>query len=70
MYARSMPSDDRPFVDEYASALAASSQSAGKQQATRRLCLAHLEGDYRTAWVEWEQDDDATAWTSTVNDGL
>jgi Arc/MetJ-type ribon-helix-helix transcriptional regulator len=66
----SVPDQDVEFLDEYAKSHAFPSRSAVVQQAIRVLRLAELDEAYGGAWAEWEQGDDATAWESTVGDGL
>jgi Arc/MetJ-type ribon-helix-helix transcriptional regulator len=66
----SLPEDDVARLDEYMRTSGAASRSAAIQQAIRLLAQARLEDEYSAAWEEWENSPDATAWQTTIADGL
>lgn len=66
----SLPDDDVALLDDYARSAGLKGRSAVIQHALRLLRQAELEQDYATAWAEWEETGDQSAWDSTVADGL
>ena len=66
----SLPEDDVRFLDSYADSQNISSRSAVLHRAVRLLRASELGPEYGKAWDEWYQSSDATAWESTISDGL
>ena len=66
----SLPDEDVEFLDRYADQHGISSRSAAVQRAVHLLRTTGLGAAYEDAWSEWERDGDATAWASTIADGL
>ena len=66
----SLPTDDVEFLDAYASERGLDSRSAAVHRAVRLLRTAELATAYEAAWEEWDTDDAAPAWESTVTDGI
>jgi Arc/MetJ-type ribon-helix-helix transcriptional regulator len=66
----SLPHEDVEFLDAYANSQGIASRSAVMHKAVRLLRASELGPAYEDAWEEWSSTDDATAWESTVSDGL
>ena len=66
----SLPDDDLDFLDRYADEQGLASRSAAVQRAIRMLRASSLGSAYEDAWTDWEGSDDATAWSTTLSDGL
>ena len=66
----SLSEEDVEFLDEYARELKLASRSAVVQRAVRLLKSSGLASAYASAWEEWDTGDDASAWETTVHDGL
>lgn len=66
----SLRDEDVAVLDEYVLRSGLKSRSAALQNAIRLLRHPDLEGDYATAWVEWETSGDQAAWEGTAGDGL
>lgn len=66
----SLRDEDVAVLDEYIRRSGLRSRSAALQQAIRLLRHPDLEGDYATAWSEWETSGDQAAWDGTAADGL
>lgn len=66
----SLPDEDVAFLDAYANSQGIASRSAVMHKAVRLLRASELGPAYEDAWEEWSNSDDATAWESTVSDGL
>ena len=65
----SLPDADVEFVDELARERG-TSRSAVVKAAVRRLRSSQLTDEYVEAYREWVDSGDATAWETTVGDGL
>ena len=56
--------DDLAVLDAYVKNAGLPSRSVGIQRAIRVLRFPSLERDYRDAWAEWSQTEEAAAWAS------
>lgn len=66
----SLSEEDVALLDRYMRAAGVPSRSAAIQRAIRMLSDPELEDAYAAAWQEWDASGEATAWESTVADGL
>ena len=66
----SLPHDDVVILDDYARATGLPSRSAALHAAVQMLRLPQLEEDYASAWREWEESGEESAWANAVGDGL
>lgn len=66
----SLTEEDVAALERYMRAAGVPSRSAAIQRAIRMLSDPELEDAYAAAWQEWEASGEATAWESTVADGL
>jgi metal-responsive CopG/Arc/MetJ family transcriptional regulator len=66
----SLPDEDVAILDEFARTAGLASRSAALHHAVRMLRLPELEQDYETAWQEWEESGEQSAWRVTAADGV
>jgi len=66
----SLSESDVAVIDRYAAVAGITTRSAVIRKAIRMLGDPALDAAYATAWQEWEASGDASAWDSTVADGL
>jgi Arc/MetJ-type ribon-helix-helix transcriptional regulator len=66
----SLPDEDVEFLDRLASESGVGSRSAGLHLAIKLLRDSSLQSAYEEAFSDWLASEDASAWDTTVGDGV
>ncbi|MEI8269038.1 MAG: ribbon-helix-helix domain-containing protein [Acidimicrobiaceae bacterium] len=65
----SLPDEDVRFLDAYAEEKGLASRSAALHKAVRLLRANGLASAYESAWLEWNEEYEAS-WDATSSDGI